>query len=325
MARKLRLEFAGATYHVISRGNYRADVFGDEATKTAFLKCLGEACEKAGWVVHAWCVMSNHYHLCLETPSPNLVEGMRWLQATFSVRFNRFRDERGHVFQGRYKAILVDPEAIGAVGHYIHLNPVRARIVDGAMKLAAWPWTSSAGLMNPRQRPHWFSPVAVLDHAGGLPDTPDGRAKYLDYLAWLQEDDLARKQLQFDRLSKGWVVGSPEFKKELIIEHRHLAAALERGDADDEELAVGMWESRVRCYLDALDKTDGDLANDSKGATWKVAIAMAMKTRTTASNPWLAERLVMGSPFRLSRLVSAAREDPEPVAAALRRMAKCKV
>jgi len=113
MARKLRLEYAGAIYHVISRGNYREDVFRTVGTKEAFLKCLDEACGKANWVVHAWCVMSNHYHLCLETPDPNLVAGMRWLQGTFSVRFNRLRRERGHVFQGRYKAILVDPDAVG--------------------------------------------------------------------------------------------------------------------------------------------------------------------------------------------------------------------
>jgi REP element-mobilizing transposase RayT len=98
MARKLRLEFAGAIYHVISRGNYRADVFGQDGTKQAFLGCLGEAAQKGNWVVHAWGVMSSHYHACIETLEPNLVSGMRWLQATFSLRFNRFRAEHGHVF-----------------------------------------------------------------------------------------------------------------------------------------------------------------------------------------------------------------------------------
>src|SRR5689334_9938924 len=101
------MQYEGAVYHVISRGNYRAQVFKDEATKAAFVKCLDEVCEKAGWVVHAWCVMSNHYHVCLQTPRANLVEGMRWLQSTFAIRFNRLRDERGHLFQGRYKALPV--------------------------------------------------------------------------------------------------------------------------------------------------------------------------------------------------------------------------
>src|SRR5690606_33315952 len=115
----------------------------------------------------------------------------RWLQATFSVRFNRYRNERGHVFQGRYKAIVLDPEATGAVAHYVHLNPVRARLV-AVDKLGQWPWTSGAALLNARIRPSWLSPAPALDHAGGLADNPAGRRKYLQYLAWLQEDDLAQ-------------------------------------------------------------------------------------------------------------------------------------
>ena len=157
MARKLRLEYEGAVYHVISRGNYRADVFRSEKTKAAFLKCLGETSLKSGWLVHAWCVMSNHYHLCFTTPQPNLVEGMRWLQGTFSMRFNRLRNERGHVFQGRYKALLVEPDAAGAVCHYIHLNPVRAR-VRPLETVARWPWTSLWALTQESDRPAWFAP-----------------------------------------------------------------------------------------------------------------------------------------------------------------------
>src|ERR1041384_3978128 len=181
MARKLRLEYEGAVYHVISRGNYRADVFGAEKTKAAFLKCLSETCGKSGWVVYAWCMMSNHYCLCLTTHQPNLVEGMRWLQATFSVRFNRLRNERGHVFQGRYKALLVEPDAAGAVCHYIHLTPVRAG-VRPVETVAAWPWTSLRLLLDVRKRPAWYSPEAALSHAGGLEDAPAGRKQYLSYL-----------------------------------------------------------------------------------------------------------------------------------------------
>ena len=84
------------------------------------------------WRLHAWCLMGNHYHLCIETPRPNLVEGMKWLQSTFANKFNRLRKANGHVFQGRYKAILLDAEVIAAVCHYIHLNPVRAGIVEAA-------------------------------------------------------------------------------------------------------------------------------------------------------------------------------------------------
>ncbi len=105
MPRKLRLEYPGACYHVINRGNYRADIFRTEGTKAAFEACLFEACSKSDWVLHAYVLMSNHYHLAVETPAGNLVAGMHWLQATFANRFNRLRGERGHLFQGRYKAL----------------------------------------------------------------------------------------------------------------------------------------------------------------------------------------------------------------------------
>jgi REP element-mobilizing transposase RayT len=111
MARKLRLEFPGAVYHVINRGNYRRDVFAAEKTKAAFERCLFQACERSGWLLHAYVVMRNHYHLALETPKGNLVIGMQWLEATFANRFNRLRGEHGHLFQGRYKALLVDEES----------------------------------------------------------------------------------------------------------------------------------------------------------------------------------------------------------------------
>lgn len=99
MARKLRLEAEDGIYHVLNRGNYRAAIFQSDKTKAAFLTCLDEACGKTGWRVHAWCLMSNHYHLAVETPRANLVEEMQWLQGTFSTRCNRLRHERGHLFQ----------------------------------------------------------------------------------------------------------------------------------------------------------------------------------------------------------------------------------
>jgi REP element-mobilizing transposase RayT len=221
---------------VISRGNYRADVFGADSTKAAFLKCLDEAAGKSGWVVHAWCVMSNHYHLCLTTPQPNLVEGMRWLQATFANRFNRLRNERGHLFQGRYKAPIVAPEAVGAVCHYIHLNPARAGMT-AMPELGRWPWTSLPALLAVPKRPRWFSPEAALAHAGGLRDTPADWKRYADYLGWLQVDEAGQKALDFDRLSKDWAAGDREFKKELSKAHRYLAGAAELGEAGPRELA----------------------------------------------------------------------------------------
>lgn len=136
MARKLRLEFPGACYHVINRGNYRADLFQTDKTKVAFEACLFEACAKSGWVLHAFVVMRNHYHLALETPQGNLVAGMQWLQATFANRFNKLRGERGHLFQGRYKALLVDtpgPRDFRAGGNRTGDRP-EIRLMEGGTR-----------------------------------------------------------------------------------------------------------------------------------------------------------------------------------------------
>jgi len=111
-------------------GELPGGYFQDGGAKAAFESCLFEACAKSGWILHAFVLMRNHYHLALETPEGNLVAGMQWLQATFANRFNQRRGERGHLFQGRYKALLVEEGGpLGLVCHYIHLNPVRASVV----------------------------------------------------------------------------------------------------------------------------------------------------------------------------------------------------
>jgi REP element-mobilizing transposase RayT len=110
---------------VINRGNYRRNLFGEEGAARAFQDCLGEAARRFGWRIHAFVIMRNHFHLAVETPEPNLSEGMKWLQGTWAARFNRFHGEAGRPFQGRYKALHVQPGHVMAqVGHYIHLNPV---------------------------------------------------------------------------------------------------------------------------------------------------------------------------------------------------------
>src|SRR5476649_676441 len=139
MPRKLRLEFPDACYHVINRGNYRRNLFEPPGAAESFEHCLFEACTRFGWRLHAFVIMRNHFHLAVETPEPNLSEGMKWLQGTWAMRFNRFRDECGRPFQGRYKALHVEPgHAVAQVAHSIHLNPSRAGVVT-TEKLADYP------------------------------------------------------------------------------------------------------------------------------------------------------------------------------------------
>jgi len=279
-------------------------VFGDEKTKAAFLGCLGEACERTGWLVHAWCIMSNHYHLALQTPRANLVDGMRWLQGTFATRFNRLRNERGHLFQGRYKSLVVDPDGLGALCHYIHLNPVRARLcdVDG---LPEWKWSSMGWLGRPKSRPPWYRPQAALEHAGALADTPAGRRKYADYLRWLADDEPARKALRFDRMSHGWVIGTKTFKQAMVKEHAQAGAALKRGDDVIAILVEEEWQHELMRLLGKMRKTPAEIETSGKSEPWKLAIAATIKARTTATNRWLAQALRMGNLHEVSRKVQA--------------------
>jgi putative transposase len=311
MARPLRMESESGVYHVLNRGNYRADIFRSDKAKAAFLQCLGEACAKTGWVVHAWCLMSNHYHLAIATPEANLVDGMRWLQGTFAVRFNRLRSERGHLFQGRYKSLIVDSESgLGPLCHYIHLNPVRAKLRP-VSDLAAYAWTSLPWLMAPKNRPEWYRPQPALIHAGELADTPTGRAKYLDYLAWLSEDEPTRKALRFAAMSKGWIIGTTDFAKTMLKENQELVGHGRRMAAEMRETREDLWQEELTRLRSKLRRTPEDLLEEKKSVIWKAALASAMKARTTATNRWLGTALNMGGLHEVSRLVSAYNRQPD--------------
>jgi len=147
MARPLRIEFAGALYHVTARGNAQADIYADDADRQQFLSLLHHTIDRYGWYCHAYCLMDNHYHLLIETNSPTLSKGMKFLNGTYTQYFNRQNQRVGHVFQGRYKAILVQKDAhLLELARYIALNPVRARM---ARSIKDWRWSSyraTAGL-----------------------------------------------------------------------------------------------------------------------------------------------------------------------------------
>ena len=150
------------------------------------------------------------------------------------------------------------------------------------------------------------------------------RGNYRAYLGWLQEDDEAKKELEVQRMSTDWAIGTRGFKKELLAAHDRLNER-QRSAGSPRDIAEELWGERLRAYLEALRKTPADVAGNQKGAGWKVALAAAMKRDSTASNRWLAQHLNMGSPFRLSRLVSECRRTPTRFSPYVDRIAKCKV
>lgn len=307
MARKLRMEFGGACYHVINRGNYRRDLFAAKGTAESFQACLGEAAARFGWRVHAFVIMRNHFHLAVETPEPNLSVGMKWLQGTWAVRFNRFRGEGGRPFQGRYKALHVEPgHALAQVAHYIHLNPVRAKIVP-AERLLEHRWSSLPWFAK-RSRPDYLEPATVLAESGGLADTAAGWRKYVDYLEVLATEEAGLRDDRFGRLSRGWAIGSGEFKAALQKDLSAVAGKRERFSllgVDREaqrELQVEQWQERLVAVAQALG-VDLDRLPGRRSASEKVAVAALMKATTSVSNGWLAEKLAMGSAANASQFV----------------------
>src|ERR1051325_2561893 len=145
MARRLRVQYPGAIYHVMNRGDRREAIFRDDSDRQLFLRTLAETCEKTAWQIHALCLMGNHFHLVPETPLANLADGMQWLLSTYTSRFNRRHQLFGHVFSGRYKALIVDGSGSGylrTVCDYVHLNPARAHLLGPHQKLSAYRWSS---------------------------------------------------------------------------------------------------------------------------------------------------------------------------------------
>src|SRR5205814_1295482 len=183
MARSVRIEFPGAFYHVMARGNRREAVFKDDLDRSRFVETLGEACGMTGWRVHAFVLLSNHYHLMIETPEANLVAGMKWLQNTVTRRFNVRHRAWGRVFGDRYKAVLVEGRErfyYETLMDYIHLNAVRAGLMrlGKGKRLLDYRWSSLAmgyGLPS-RKRPPWLA-VAEGLAVFGFADSTSGRRR----------------------------------------------------------------------------------------------------------------------------------------------------
>lgn len=168
MARPLRLEFAGALYHVTSRGDHREDIFLSDDDRNEWLDVLGTVCSRFNWVVHAYCQMTNHYHLLLETVDGNLSRGMRQLNGLYTQRFNQNHGLVGHLFQGRYKAILVQKENyLLELSRYVVLNPLRANMVAS---LDDWRWSSYPIVTQHETAPPWLDADWLLSQFGNQRD-----------------------------------------------------------------------------------------------------------------------------------------------------------
>ena len=296
MPRKLRLQYPGAMYHVMCRGDRREKIFLDDVDRQDFIKTLAEACQKTGWQVHAFCLMPNHYHIVLETPEPNLVAGMAWLQSSYTIRLNHRHQLFGHVFSGRYKAQLVEGSGTGylkSACDYVHLNPVRARMLKPEERLLSYPWNSlGAYLAAPEHRPSWVRVDRLLGEHGILEDNAAGRQQFEQRMERRRLEESAPEAVGV--LQRGWCLGSENFKREMLLRMsgnlgEHHSGELRR------EVADAKAERIVAEELNQLGWQEEELAKRRKNDPGKLKMAARLRRETTLSIKAIAARVHLGS------------------------------
>jgi REP-associated tyrosine transposase len=303
MARKLRVQYPGAIYHVLNRGDRREPIFQDEADRERFLATLGEACVKTGWQVHAYCLMANHFHLVVETPQANLAAGMKWFLGTYTSRFNRRHQLFGHLFSGRYKALVVDGSGHGylkTVCDYVHLNPARAKLLRPGQSLRAYRWSSwPEYLKSPGKRAAWLRVERLLGEYRIAADSPAGRRRLEEVVEARRG---AEEGAEYRPIRRGWFFGSPKLKEELLAQVHTQAGRWHYG----EELRESAEANAEQIVAEELKRRRWDastLARRRKGDAGKVAIARRLRAQTTMTLSWIADRLGMGTKTHLAHLL----------------------
>jgi len=285
----------------MNRGDHRETIFRSKKDRELFLQTLGQACEKTDWQVHAWCLMSNHFHLVVETPRANLVSGMQWLLGTYTMRFNRRHKEFGHLFSGRYKALIVDGSQTGylkSVCDYVHLNPARAKLISSKQRLSAFRWSSYPEYLKERSaRPPWLRVDRLLGEHGIPKDSPAGRQQFERRMEWRRATEDAE---EFGPLERGWCMGGEEFRKELLAQMR---AGPEHFGPERRQSAEEKAHRLLVNELEKLHWTQADLQAQPKGVAQKIRIAQRLRRQTTMTLEWIAQALYMGTKTYLSHLL----------------------
>jgi len=206
MSRPWRIEYEGALYHLLSRGNERSDIFKDDSDRTGFLDAVGEMSERYDIDIFAYVLMDNHYHLLARTRQANLKKAMQWFGTTYTQRFNRRHFRSGHLFQGRYKSIIIQNDAyLLQLSYYIHRNPLRAGIVK---RLTGYRWSSYNSYAYDRKAPKWLSTDLILDQFTSEKD------RHRCYRERAQKYASEEKRL-FEDLRHGLILGSKQFVEKI--------------------------------------------------------------------------------------------------------------
>lgn len=319
MSRPMRIEYPGAVYHVQSQGNRNEPIFLDDDDREMFLKTFREVSRSCRWKVYAYALMDNHYHILFKTREANLVDGMKRLQTTYSLRFNRKHGLQGHLFAGRYKSMLVEADNahyFSTIIDYIHLNPARAGLVRRHNFISASKWTSlQAWVGDKKERPDWVHPSEGLA-AFACEDTPEGREKYLDHLVGRFEAECIDERSLIpvghvgpSTVQRGWCYGSAAFRNKMIESLQNLS---KRKPGNFGDLLPDMEQHRaeliVRKGLKDYHLTEELLFSTPYSYLQKLVIALAVRENAMVPYSWIAQRLNMGTPRSLGTLLHRAKK-----------------
>jgi hypothetical protein len=274
--------------------------------------------------------MPNHFHLVLETPEPNLVTGMKWFLGAYTQKYSRRHGLRGHVFQGRYKALMVEAgqgEYLATVSTYVHLNPARAGLLAAENpRLTTYEWSSYPAYVGKKARPDWLVPVRVLGNLG-LKDDRVGRESYEEYLQERIRElrtkaGRKRYRVTWDAIRYGWCLGGGEFEDGLVNRLKGVVSGRRRESYSGPEMMRhedGEAQRLVKAGLRLLKLDESRLDELKKGALEKRLLAWLVWDRTGVGQRWICERLKMGAAGNVGRYIQEVRQSRDVAVAGLRK------
>jgi hypothetical protein len=257
--------------------------------------------------------MSNHFHLVVETPNANLVAGMKWFLGVYTWRFNRRHKLFGHLFSGRYKSLIVDGSGTGylkTVCDYVHLNPVRARLMTDDQRLESYRWSSyPLYLQAPSRRPEWLRTERLFGEWAVPVDSAAGRRVFATQMECRRGGE---REQEYKALRRGWFLGDQVFRKELLAQMAERRGEWHFGE-ELQESAEERAEGIIRAELKCGGWTEKELPRRRKGDKFKVRVARRLRAETTVTLKWIADRLGMGTRGHLTHLLYwQDRKKPKP-------------
>lgn len=256
MGRPLRIEYEGALYHITSRGNERRKIFKDKTDRRTFLDIVKDYHDRFGVLIHSYVLMDNHYHLILETPKGNLLKVMHGINSRYTVYFNRRHKRSGHLFQGRYKAIIVDKDAyLIPLSRYVHLNPVRATIAEGP---EGYKWSSYNGYIGKRKEDNWVEYSWVLSKFA-----QNKKVAWQKYKKYTEEGLAVKIESPFKSLLGQVILGGEDFREKIkgYLQGRQISQEIIERKRFDKKASP---EEIVEAVAKAFEVEEKDLKNKGK-------------------------------------------------------------